>query len=133
MLLAGSVVLSVGLALVAMGIRFYMVRDSLKIAKPSDKHLVVFKKQYSVLLPGGIALFLVGILGPFLFLPGEYAKAIANAGGVIFGLGIPQFVQGRLGKESDDQWEKNISNIETTARWTAFGGLALVIASGVFL
>ena len=126
----GSVILSIGLALAVMGLRFIMVKNSLKGGKPLDERLKTLKKEFLAFLIAGGAIFLIGILGPYLALSVEISKVFANAGGVIFGLGIPQYTQWKYGQGTDAQVKESLKRVKKWTYLTLVLGVALIIISG---
>lgn len=124
-----SLVMSVGFSLMVIGVRFIMVKNNLKLGKPSNVRLKAFKKEWSHLLPAGLLVFLIGFFSPSFSLSVEEAKSIASTGGVLFGLGIPQYVQWDKGRGNEEQIKKSANTIGKWA-WALYivGGI-LVIGS----
>lgn len=117
----------VGLFLMVMGVRLMMVRNSLKASRPSNVRLKQLEKEWKFLLPLGFVVFLIGFFSPLLQVSVELAKSIANTGGVLFGLGIPQFAQWKLGQGTEDELKKSEKQLEIEAWFITIIGFVLVL------
>jgi len=129
MIKVSLILLSVGLAMMVIGVRLIMVKNSLQASKLSNERLKLLKKEWLYLLPAGIIVFLIGFFSPYFQLSVEQAKNIAITGGVLFGLGIPQFSQWKLGQGTEEQVKKSAKQLKKWAWVIAIIGGILVIIS----
>jgi len=113
-----------------MALRFIMVKNSLKAGKPSEERLKTLKQEFCGYSIAGVVIFLAGISIPCLALPLEHAEIITTAGGVIFGLGIPQYIQWRYGKVCEAQIKESLKQVNKLVYFTLIPGVALIVVSG---
>ena len=120
-----------GFLLMVTGVRFIMVRNSLRASKPSKERLKMLKKEWLYLLPGGVIVFLIGFFSPHCQLSVEEAKIIANTGLALFGLGIPQYCQWKYGRGTDKQVKNFVKQLKKYAWVITIIGLVLVLVSPI--
>lgn len=125
------VLLTVGLALLVMGVRFMMVRNSLLAGKPSEKRLGQLKKEFMVCFIVGIIVYLIGWFSPRFPLSIEQAKAIASVGVMLVGLSIPQYLQRLKGRGDEQQVKRSAQQIKKWGWGLAILGAVLVVASPI--
>ncbi|MCJ7744484.1 MAG: hypothetical protein MUO99_08040 [Dehalococcoidales bacterium] len=123
------VLLSLGLSLMVLGVRFVMVRNSLRVSKPSDERLKLLKKEWLYLLPAGFIVFLIGFFSPHFKVSVEEARNLASTGGVLFVLGIPQFSQWKLGRGTEEKVRKSAEQLKKLAWVIAVIGFILALVS----
>jgi len=101
-----------------MAVRFLMVKRSLQAGKPSEPRRKTLYGEFWICSIAGIFIFLVGITSPYYLLSVDHAKVIANSGGVLFGLGIPQYIQYYYSKD-DQKYIKSQKHLNNYA-WGLF-------------
>lgn len=97
------ILLTIGLSLMIMGVRFTMVRNSLLAGKPSDTRLDQLKREFWVCAVAGVLVYVIGLVGSMSV---EQRRAIAITGATLFSLGVPQHLQ----------WNKGLGDINKSAK-----------------
>jgi O-antigen/teichoic acid export membrane protein len=120
--------LSFGSFLIVMAIRFFMIKNSLDAGKPTKSRKKTLIKECKYFSFGGLVLFALGTACSFIPVYVNVAHAVENMGSIIFGLGVPQYIQYYYGKNDDNycKYEKHLNKL----KWGSFiiGAISIIVS-----